>query len=363
MNETGTENGERPTEAILQMLNDTESHIVRRVPTLRNLVITQDQTLLCAHAYGRATSSDEQRDPGFIAPVNSVTKSVIALLIGMLIDRGLIKGVDQTLAELLGSRARYLDESSPAAALTLHDLLSMTSGFLWRDARAGIEPMSHRMMRQSDWVEFILSLPVQAERIGQYQYNSAVSHLLSAIIEEAAGESTAAFAETQLFLPLGISRYKWDADPQNINIGGWGLSLSALSMARLGQLCVSGYQHYAGSVEQDNEHSCKHGSEHGDRQILSGKWIEQMWTGFSDADSPQGRNQPPDYQQASYGYQWWIRGNQEIQLFCAEGLGGQMICCIPALRAAVVTTTDSRRGTLLWPLLEQHWIPALVRSL
>jgi len=200
-----TEYKEEPTAAISQMLKDTDSVIARRVQSLRNLVIVQDQTLLCARAYHRTGSTSSRADPGLIAPVNSVTKSVISMITGMLIDRGLIKGVDQPLSELLGSRSDYLDGNSPAAQLTLHHLLSMTCGFLWRDARAGFEPMVSRMMKHSDWVKFILTLPVLPEKVGMYQYNSAVSHLLSAIIEQAAGENARTFAEKNLFLPLGIA--------------------------------------------------------------------------------------------------------------------------------------------------------------
>jgi len=129
------------------------------------------------------------------------------------------------------------------------------------------------------------------------------------------------------------------------------LSLSGLSMARLGLLCINGGKLH-GQPDAQN----------GKAQVISPQWIAQMWKPYSDAQSPQGKNQPKDYQLARYGYQWWIRSNSDIQLYCAEGLGGQMICCIPKLKAVIVTSTDTRRAPRLWPLLEHHWIPALMQT-
>ena len=341
-----------PMPRIVQMLHDTDPLVARGFKTLRSLVMMQDQSLLCARGYLQGNSGgykndcsqDDDRIPVSIAPIHSVTKSVVALLTGILVDRGLIAGVDQPLSDLLGTRSHYLDGNTPASQLTLHHLLSMTSGFLWRDARVGMEPMAGRMMQQSDWVRFAVSLPVTQGRTGSFQYNSAVSHLLSVIIEEAAGVTASAFADENLFSPLGITEYEWESDPQGINIGGWGLSLSPLSLAKLGQLCLDNGRHK--SV-----------------QLVSAHWIQQMWTPHSEAKSLHGQSQPADYEVAGYGYQWWVRGNNTIRLYCAEGLGGQKILCIPDLRAVIVTSCDfSGRRTSLWPLIEQYWIPSLIES-
>lgn len=356
------ETDEQPTTAILEMLEDTESLIARRFKHLRNLVIVQNNELLCALTYnhsrgdsrgrsrGKISSNKAgnqngltagDRSPATLAPVHSVTKSVVALLTGMLIDRGLVESVDQPLVELLGSRAHYLEKKPLASQLTLHQLLSMTTGFLWRDARVGLEPMAGRMMQQKDWIKFTLSLPVTQGKVGSFQYNSAVSHVLSVIIEEATGETAARFADTCLFSALGITEFEWDSDPQGSSIGGWGLWLSPLSMAKIGQLCLD-LGVYNG------------------KQIVSRQWIEQMWAPYSEAHSLHGQSQPSDYDVAGYGYQWWIRGDDKVQLCCAEGLGGQKIVCIPQRRTVIAVSSDVEgRRTSLWPLFTDHWIPAV----
>lgn len=332
----------KPTAAIEQMLRETEVLVARRYSSLRCLVILVDGSILCAQAFqSRARRQSGDRDPALPAPVYSVTKSVSALLIGQLIDRGLIKSVDQPLAELLGSYSADLDSNPYMAQLSLHRLLSMTAGLLWRNARAGLEPMVSRMMQHPDWVRFALSLPVARDKAGQFQYNSAVSHLLSAIVEEACGQTAASFADQHLFQPLGIEQFSWQADSTGRSIGGWGLSLSPLSMARIGQLCIDRGLHKGG-------------------RLVSANWIEKMWTRYSDAQSIHAANQPADYRAAGYGYQWWLRGNDDIELYCAEGLGGQLVCCHPAARAVIVASCDypGRRASL-WPLLERYWLPAV----
>ncbi len=335
---------EQPTLAIQQMLDATDSVIARRYRTLRNLVIAQNSTLLCARTYNSNAANENNRTPESIAPIMSVTKSIIGLLTGIAIAQKIIPDVDQTIASLLRSKSEILNNCPMVAGLTLHQLLSMTSGFQWRGGRAAMEPLAGRMIRQADWIDFALSLPVRNDDIGTFLYNSAVSHLISAIIQECTDESTASFANKHLFAPLGITEYEWQTDPAGINIGGWGLSLSPISLARIGDLCLN------------------HGVHNG-QQLVSRHWINQMWTAHSQAKSLHAKNQPADFFDARYGYQWWIRGNDETQVYCAEGAGGQAIYCLPDLNATIIVTADyTRRAISLWPLFEQYWLPAIAKS-
>ena len=327
--------------AIAHMLDETEPLISRRYRRLRNLVIVQDNRLLCACSYNTTTATEASRSPDSAAPIKSVTKSIIALLVGIAIDQQLIRDVDQPLSHLLESKADVLSANPLAAALTLHQLLSMSTGIQWRGGRAGMEPLARRMMQEDDWIAFALSLPIIASDIGQFQYNSAVSHVLSAIITQCTGEPTCEFARRCLFEPLGITDFEWEADPLTISTGGWGLSLSPKSLAKIGDLCL-------------------HQGRHEGVRIVSKRWIEQMWTSHVDAHSQHAKSQPADFQTAGYGYQWWIRGDDTIKLYCAEGAGGQLLCCIPRYNAVIVATNDYTRHQIsLWPLIEHHWLPAL----
>lgn len=85
----------------------------------------------------------------------------------------------------------------------------------------------------------------------------------------------------------------WVSDPKKNSIGGWGVTLSAIDMARFGQLYLN-YGKWNG------------------KQIISKEWIEE-----SLQDNPN-----------HYGYLWWLFKKDEFA-YCAIGDGGNMICCLP----------------------------------
>jgi CubicO group peptidase (beta-lactamase class C family) len=130
--------------------------------------------------------------------IESVGKTILSTLIGIALDEGKLRNLDQTVGELLPA---YRSVMSPAvAAITLRQLLTMTSG---------LPPDGHFYTavftdKPQDWVRQILQRG-QTGPTGTFQYSSAGSHLLSAILSHATGRSTLAYAREKLFDPLGIS--------------------------------------------------------------------------------------------------------------------------------------------------------------
>ena len=302
----------------LSSLSTADSHIQRTHPALNTLLMVADGRVLHSRVYNPRTGLDTPQ------PQKSVTKSVMSALIGIAIERGHITGVDQPLKALL--KTRFSKEDSNATGnTTLHQLLSMTCGLLWRDGRLGNEPMVPRMMNQDDWIDFVLKLPVNTAMVGRFQYNSAVSHLLSAVIHATTGLHADRFADDALFGPLGITDYTWERDRQGYPIGGWGLSLCPRDMVKFGELYLHG------------------GRAHG-KQIFADEWVARSVTPHTEG----------------YGYQWWLRTINNIPMWCACGLGGQSICCIPQFNSLIVTTSQlAGRRKPLWPLFEKYWLPAL----
>jgi CubicO group peptidase (beta-lactamase class C family) len=266
-------------------------------------------------------------------------------LIGIAIDQGFIEGVHQ---RVLG----FFPEFTPGAhdhlkrQMTIKHLLTMTAGFQWRTGVRAHELLLDRMRRSKDWVAFILDLPVRERSFGAFQYNSAASHLLSAIITRSTGRCAQEFATEHLFKPIGIDQpatnmqytYSqedvfrntaggWPKDPQGNSIGGWGLVLKPRDMARFGYLYLNGGQ-------WDGE------------QIISTKWVE-------DSVSPHT---------PGYGYQWWLRDVNRVFAFSAVGQGGNHIFCIPHKDLVVVVASKpGARWRDRWLLLEEFVIPAVVR--
>jgi len=168
----------------------------------------------------------------------SVTKSVTAALIGIAIDKGYIKDVNQTITELFPNKnISNLDELK--RSLTLMDLLIMASGLDCNDASANRWAGTITMTKSNDWTQYTLNLPM-AQAPGEYfQYCNGVSHLLSAIIQESSGLKTLEFAKKYLFDPLGIKDVDWAESPEGTNNGFAGLRLQPKDMAKIGLLYLN----------------------------------------------------------------------------------------------------------------------------
>jgi len=278
-----------------------DERVRRSYPATRNLMLICQGDLLLSRSYDRNVSLAEKKQ------IRSVTKSVISSLIGIALEQGKIKSVDQTLAQLLPASAGCADGAA-VGKLTLHQILSMTGGMRWQLGRSGNEPMHARFMRSADWVESIVSNPIIDKNANCFQYNTGLSHLLSAIISACTGMSAAQFASDTLFNALSIDDYAWPEDPQQVSYGGWGLELSCIDMAKFGML-------YVDSGKFDGQ------------RVLKSEWVAKSTHPYT----------------PGYGYQWWIYDFNGKSAFCAEGLGGQTIAVVPGSQV-VVTLTSAMPG-------------------
>jgi CubicO group peptidase (beta-lactamase class C family) len=262
------------------------------------------------------------------ANVASVTKSVMSILVGIALDEGDLRGLDQTLAQLLPHYAKTM--TPKVAGITLRQVLTMTAGLPADDSKKGTAYIFAK-----DWVGAIVS-PGLEQAPGQgFAYSSAGSHLLSAILGQATGRTTLDFARDKLFGPLGINTepaaeplfgeknravyeaasFAWPVDPQGHHLGDALLKISAPDMEKLGQLMLTG-------------------GRWGGKQIVSKQWVAastraQVATG--------GANQENATEQ--YGYQWWITHADGRHAFAACGFGGQLIEVVPGLDLVVVVSS------------------------
>lgn len=202
--------------------------------------------------------------------INSVTKSVISILIGIAIDKGFLKGVTQPISDF------FPDMKEEKKGITIEHLLTMSPGLDWPEFSTwGGRAMP--MMNNKDWVKFILERKMIEKPGENMYYNSGASHLLSAILQMATGQKVTEFAEKYLFHPLGIKEYDWYSDSKGIVIGGFGLSLKSEDMLKIGKLMLQG-GYWEG------------------RTILSESWI-------GTSTSPKFL---PYFKFGSYGYHWWV---------------------------------------------------------
>ncbi|UCH84313.1 MAG: serine hydrolase, partial [Candidatus Latescibacterota bacterium] len=176
--------------------------------------------------------------------VYSVTKSVTSALIGIAIDRGDIASVDEIALDYFDYYPSIANLDTRKESINIEHLLTMTAGFEWDEWTL---PYSHpdndiaHMYNSSDWVKYVLDLPMTHTPGTQFVYNSGVSMLLSAILTIATGQSAADYAATHLFGRIGVTQWSWADAPENpgMSIGGWGIRTRPIDMVAFGCLYLN----------------------------------------------------------------------------------------------------------------------------
>ncbi len=249
----------------------------------------------------------EGYDKNSLFEMHSVTKSVMGALTGIAIEQGVLTGVDVRLAEFFPQLLE--PENAGKEKITVEHLLTHTSGLGEGDGGGSFE----RHVRSENWVERFLSLPLTNEPGAAFFYSTAGSHMLSAVLEQAAGVSTYDFTIKHLFGPLGITSFEWGKDPQGVVDGGNGLSMNVRDAAKLGQLFLDG------------------GNWRG-RQLVPKEWVE-LSTAAQAAGEP--------YDKGQYGYQWWVWSFGGEAVYYALGYAGQFIFVVPAKNLVVSIASKS----------------------
>lgn len=270
----------------------------RKVPVHSVQIVRHGRLALDAYFY--PFSAEMRHD------VASVTKSITSTLVGLAIQKGYLRDVRQPVPELFSKRSiSNLDERKKK--ITLADLLTMQAGW-----DCGFEPKEARlfeMRRSTDWLQFMLDLPMVAEPGTRFAYCSGNPHVLSIIVSQAAGTNALAFARQELFGPLGIQDVRWPTDPNGYNHGWGDLQLHPRDMAKIGQLILQR-------------------GRWGERQLLSEAWI---------ADATR-QHVDKTVNKDHYGYAWWVKGEDFPGMFEAVGRGGQRITVWPDKDMVVVFT-------------------------
>jgi CubicO group peptidase (beta-lactamase class C family) len=310
-----------------QALAETFAHVRDGNWGINSILITRNGFLVAEGYYAPFQPNDTQH-------LFSATKSVISILVGMAIQDGYIRGVDQPVLDFFPEiDSSTVDEQK--RHMTLAHLLAMTSGLEWQEMAPYRGDSLAQMMASPNWVDFVLARPMAHVPGTTFCYSSGVSHVLSAVLQRATGLPTRTYAQERLFTPLGISDVAWRADPQGIHIGGWGLSLTTRDMAKLGYL-------YLRQGQWDGV------------QVVPADWVEASTTWQATGTGPLAG--------WGYGYQWWLIPDLPYKVFEARGLLGQHIMVIPDLDLVVVFTSRSENGNTPIEVLESDILPSVQSS-
>ena len=313
----GWTTGSPESNALESALESVANDLAER-PIMWSFLVVRSDAIIFERYFNGATADDSNN-------VHSASKSILSTVTGIAIDRGDLSGLDQPLSELLPDHTDGIDADK--AAINVGQLLTMSAGFEWTEDQS-----EYRLEDQEDWVRAILDLPLEDTPGESFNYSTAQSHLLSAALTEATGQSTCDYAHTHLLEPLGITAEHWGRDPQGYFSGGYNLYLTPRELARFGQLYLQG-----GVYEGD--------------QLVPKAWTEA-------AVDPQ-INAGWGY---SYGYLWWLWEPADEPIAIAWGYAGQLVYVIPDLDAVVVFTTNTRDYDIEFDaadLLEDTILPAL----
>jgi CubicO group peptidase (beta-lactamase class C family) len=244
--------------------------------------------------------------------LQSVTKSVTSILVGIAIDRGEIGSIDLPITTWFDTTTMAnLDERK--RRITLRHVLTMTPGIAWNENVPYTDSTNSAIQLEAsrEWVRYVIDLPMAAEPGTAWGYNSGASVLMGAIIAKATGMSVADYAKEHLFGPLGITAFHWKQSPVGEQDTEGGLYLRTEDLAKIGWLYLNG-----GSWN--------------DRHVVSRSWVEQ-----SLAANPVGPANP----RVGYGFQWWLYPDpveQGRQLPSGSGYGGQFPMLFPGDSMVVV---------------------------
>ena len=281
----------------------------------------------------------------------SVTKSVVSILIGIAIDKGYMKGVDQKVLDFFPDYKLKRNQEQ-LKELTIEHFLTMTVPYKYK-----YEPYT-KVFKSQNWGETVLELIGGRKQVGEvYHYSTVGIQVLSNIMAKATGMSLKEFAQKYLFDKLGIydvpdapihdkksqeEFYRarnvrgWAKDPSGYYTTGWGLALTTEEFARIGLLCLN------------------NGVYNGER-IVSEGYIKKMST----------------EKEKGYGYMWWIYHKDEkvkilrkeyetgkYDCYCANGVGGSLIAVIPEVDIVICMTCSMvYNPKVRMELINQYLLP------
>lgn len=257
----------------------------------------------------------------------SMTKSVVAGLVGMLVKDGRL-----TLEQSAGWPA-----AGDRAHIRIADLLAMSSGLRFNEAYGSVSDVTRMLYLQPDMAGFAHDQPPLHPPGEYWSYSSGTANILSRIVQDAAGPLGAAYPAERLFKPLGMTSATMETDEYGTLVGSSYMYASARDWARYGWFLAQGGvwrgQEFLppGYVAMMASPAAASGGEYGQGLV---------WLWGSDAVS-QGQN--PD---AAFGI--------PADAFWMEGHDGQSTAIIPSRHLVVVRLglTPSRAHYQPQPLLK-----------
>ena len=259
----------------------------------------------------------------------STAKSFTSTMVGLAIEDGYIKSVEDDLSDYLPSLL-----GSAYEGVSIKHALQMTSGVRWDESSYDFGDLSKPLAKQWEnsiiqhryrFIEGANSLVRETEPGSIFNYSTMESSILGWLIENATAKRLANYMEERLWHQAGMEfDAVWLLDgPGEIGreMAGGMLAASLRDFGRYGLLMLS-----KGKA--------------GARQVISENWIEEATTPDSAAVDYGALY---DGYPLGYGYQWWLFPDGRFE---AQGLFGQLIYIAPDENVVVVKLSAWPEGVV-----------------
>jgi CubicO group peptidase (beta-lactamase class C family) len=267
-------------------------------------------------------------DEGTVHDLRSASKSISSAIVGIVMDKGLLKDTAQKLFQFLPEKYKHAaDGDRRKQAISIGSLLTMSSGLDAVDF--GIDRKSvaseDEYQNSADWLKTVVEAPMINYPGTHANYGSANPYLLGVIVNTVVKQPLDLFIDQNLFGPLGISNYIVFDDQLNRPYFGGGMLLRPRDLLKFGLL-------YADGGKWKN------------RQLISKNWIDASFKKYRVLENHNEKNE--------YGFLWWhyhytVNG-KTINTIEARGAGGQYIFIVPQYQLVVVVTSANFRNGRVW---------------
>jgi CubicO group peptidase (beta-lactamase class C family) len=257
----------------------------------------------------------------------SLSKSFTSTAVGMAVAEKKLTIDDSVLAAFPEDAPP--EPSDPLKAMRVRDLLAMSAG------HHPVDLDKFSFTAPEKLTKAFLALPVAHKPGTSFLYNTPATYMLSAMVQKATGQTVLDYLRPRLFEPLGIENPTWEASPQGISLGGFGLSVRTEDIARFGQLYLQK------GVWQG-------------KRLVPAEWIEAATA----RQVSNGSNPASDWEQG-YGYQFW---RCRHGYYRGDGAFGQFCVVLPDQDTVVAITSGTRDLQGVLNLVWDHILPGLKKG-
>ncbi|MGE8126663.1 serine hydrolase domain-containing protein [Methylobacterium sp. NPDC080182] len=310
----------------------------KRVWNIHGLVVLRNGKVILERYFegedrtrGRGALGRVAFAPETLHDLRSCSKSLVGLLYGIALDRGLVPPPETNLFAAFPEYADLADRDG-RDRLMIHHVLTMSMGIDWDESSLIYsDPRNSEtaMDAAPDRYRYILERSLIDEPGAHWTYCGGATALLARIIAKSSGRTLHTFAREALFEPVGIGATEWAVGDDDEPFAASGARMTTRDLARIGVMMLDG------------------GRANG-RAVVPAAWLARCVTPYVSTDEVR-----------RYGYQWFVRdvafgkpkgwapGRLEC-MWTAQGEGGQRLFVIPALQLVIAVTAGNYEQADQW---------------